>query len=641
LATPRRVESKAVGCDPADVELVRLLAVLAKASFTYQETNRRTQEACSGFLTALLARTRQTGMAFVLEVRSDRLCTTTGTVPAEPLRDWLRTTLQRALLGAIRIEGTVAAAELAKFLARLRSTTVGKIRKDATFQFLWPEPFAGLQLRELRFFGGYHADELGADDEAGAFSSATAADSSETRTALGRLGLQDVQLRRILSIERRLASQQTEPGAGEPLSLSKEVLAALPADVVDDPVERPLFVDRLLDRFEALLDSPRPAPNVGPANLGVLVELFRKLPPDFFRADDAPGTPPASAPPASKPHRPEDDSVDLEDPALIEPLVAALPASTATLEPDPAALQAESLRVCMYQLGADTAPAVASAAAAKARKLMAQAGPESRAVLEHYVRQALVRGAGLPAPSVADKAMLRLQEHDLLPELRRLGVLTVERIVRFFPNGFVPFLRSLSEGSAPDAEVLVRTLKSLSDAALDAGVKQLILREGSLDAALVRKLLRMGGRSALGVARILLSVKSPALQEEIVAWLRELAGAHAEAVPLACLDAGNLPPSYLEDLCEFERTGKPNPRLRSQAGGLLYAFIEAMPNDGTEPARKARAIAGLAAFPGPSSEALLKQALRGEGLLGPLSVPALIREAVRAVRARWKDGSHV
>src|SRR5262249_30730027 len=161
LSTPRRVETRAVACGPEDIELVRLLAVLAKASFTYQETNRRTQEACSAFQNALLARTRDTGMAFVLEVRSDGLCTTTGRVRADPLRDWLRATLQRALLGAIRIEGTVGAKELARFLARLRSTTVGKIRKDATFQSLWPEPFAGLQLRELRFFGGYGAAESG------------------------------------------------------------------------------------------------------------------------------------------------------------------------------------------------------------------------------------------------------------------------------------------------------------------------------------------------------------------------------------------------------------------------------------------------------------------------------------------------
>lgn len=638
MSTPRRIETKAVASEAADNELVRLLAVLAKASFTYQETNRRTQEAGSAFQGALLARTRETGMAFVLEVRSDGLCTTTGRVPAEPVRDWLRTTLQRALLGAIRIEGTVSSAELAKFLARLRSTTVGRIRKDATFQSLWPETFAGLQLRELRFFGEYRAAESEAGDVGGAISAGTPADAMEPRAALARLGLREAQVRRILAIERRLAAQAIDPGASEPFSLSKEVLAALPSDVVDNPAARPIFVDRLLDRFEALLDAPRTSPRAAPENLGVLVELFRKLPQTFYRAGGAPAE---SGPAPSAPHRPEDQAEGLDDPTLLEPLVAALPLSSDPLVPDGSVLQAETLRVCLHQLAADTTPRVASAAAAKARILMAQASPESRGVLEHYVRQALVRGDGLPAPAVADQAMLRLQAHQLLPELRRLDVLTVERIARFFPNGFAPFLMSLSEDSAADAEDLVRTLKSLSEASMEAGVRQLLQREGILEPALVRKLLRMGGRPALGVARVLVSAGALALREEIVARLRELGGQHPEAAPLACLDAGSLPASYLEDLCEFERTGKPDPRLRSQAGGLLYAFVETLPNDGPSSARRARAITGLSAFPGPSSEALLKRVLRGEGLLGPLSVPAAVREAVRAVRGAWKDGARV
>jgi hypothetical protein len=297
--------------------------------------------------------------------------------------------------------------------------------------------------------------------------------------------------------------------------------------------------------------------------------------------------------------------------------------------------------VCLHQLGADASPRVTAPAAAKVRKILARAAPESRGVLEHYVRQALLRSESLPPPAVVDRLMLRLHEHELLPELRRQGGLTAERIVRCFPNAFVPFLRSLDEKSAADAEVLARALKTLDATVLAAGVEQLLRQQEILQPALLRKLFRLGGRSALGLARAMLSSRTPALQEEIVAWLRELGGGHPEAAPLSFLETGSLPASYLEDLCEFVRTGKPNPRLRSQAGGLLYAFIEATPNDLHGLPLKARAILGLAAFPGPSSEALLKQALRGEGLLGPLYVPAAIRDAARAVRARWKEGSRV
>jgi hypothetical protein len=291
----------------------------------------------------------------------------------------------------------------------------------------------------------------------------------------------------------------------------------------------------------------------------------------------------------------------------------------------------------MHQLGADTTPRVTGAAAAKAKKILREAGPESRAVLEHYVRQAVEPNSAEPSQASIGRLMLRFHQHGLSSELRRLGGLSGEQIVRCFPNAFVPYLRSLSEDSALDADDLLRVLQVLPETTLEAGAKQLQEQKEILDPELLRKLSRLGGRGALIFARALLPSRVPAVWDEIVAQLREFAGDHPEAVPLGRIDTHLLPLTYLEELCDFERTGRPNPRLRSQAIGLLCAFIDTTPNDANGAARKARAITGLAAFPGPASEALLKKELRGVGLLGPLRVPVPIRRAARAVRARWKE----
>ncbi len=423
------------------------------------------------------------------------------------------------------------------------------------------------------------------------------------------------------------------------------MLATLPADVVDDPAARPVFVDRLLDHFEKRLDEHGLADDGAPRPMSGLVELFRKLPQSFFTAEVDPGAPPNPEPEArplpTLPSRPEDHFDEIEDPARLVSLIGSLSEKPISLEPDEATLQAEMLRVCLHQLGADTTPRVAGPASARVKKIFQQVAPESVKVMEHYVRQALARNSELPTPAAVERMFQRLDQAHLLPELRRHHVLTVERVVRFFPNGFVLFLKSLADGSAADAEVLVRVLKGIPEAALAAGTNQLLQQKEILDPAVLRRLFALGRRNVLGVARTMLSAPIPAVKEQVVALLRDLGSEHAESLPVVCLEAENLPVTYLQQLCDFQRTGRADPRLRSQAGGLLYTFIESTPNDEHALPRKARAIAGLAAFPGPSSENLLKQQLRGQGMLGAFNVPTPIRDAVRAVRARWEEGRRV
>src|SRR5262249_15679679 len=159
---PGNLHAKSSACEAADLELVRLLAVLAKSSFTHEEDSQRNVEACDAFKVALEARVQETGAPLVLANRSDGLYTASGKVQGDAVGGWLHGSLQRARMGAIVVHGSASEASIHMFLSRLRANNVGRIRKDATFAALWPDRFEGLDLHELRFYGGYAPGPRGA-----------------------------------------------------------------------------------------------------------------------------------------------------------------------------------------------------------------------------------------------------------------------------------------------------------------------------------------------------------------------------------------------------------------------------------------------------------------------------------------------
>jgi hypothetical protein len=592
VSTPGNLHAKNSACDPADLELVRLLAVLAKSSFTHEEDSQRAVEACHAFKIVLEARVQETGAPLVLGIRPDGLHTASGKVPGDAVRDWLHGALQRALIGAIVVDGAASTQTLHQFFTRLRANNAGRIRKDATFDALWPGRFEGLALHELRFYGGYAPGPEGAEVAPSLLPVARNGPAGDPHAALLRLAPSDVQLERIRRIEHRLAGIGGLHDAEEGLSLSDEMLEALPADVVDDPAARSVFLDRFLDRFEESLGAPMPSGPVAAPALGALVDLFRRAP-HVPVAASTEEPPIATAPPP----RPEDRGDDLEDPAELETRIAELPEFSSGLDLDEAALQAETLAVCLHHLGAETTTRVAEPAASRMRRIVEGGAPRALAVLERYVDRASAGNARPIPPIEVERTLLHLERHRLLSALRREGGLSVERVTRRFPSGFVLFLRTLAENSPADRDALVRVLTSQKDAALATGLEKLLQQREILEPALLRKLLALGGRSALGLARGILRARAPAAEEEVVVWLRAISSGEVEAEPLALLDAAALPAAYLDALCERERTGRANPRLRGLACELLYSVAGSTPADEQDLECKIRAIQALVAFP--------------------------------------------
>ena len=643
VSTPGNLHAKSSACDAADLELVRLLAVLAKSSFTHEEDSQRTVEACTSFKAALEARVQETGAPLVLANRSDGLYTASGKVPGDAVRDWLHGALQRALLGAIVVHGSASAQSLHAFFSRLRANNVGRIKKDAMFDALWPERFEGLELHELRFYGGFVPGPRGAE-AAASLLPASRGHGGDAHAALLRLGPSETQLERIRRLERRLSvlGGPVDAGPGtshSDTSLPDEMLSALPADILDDPAARGAFLDRLLDSFEESLEAPMPAgPAVAPS-LGSLVDLFRRAPPLVSGAAAAE----ASAPTTPTP-RPEDGTADLGDPDELVARVAALPGTPAELAFDEAAVQAETLGVCLHHLGAETTSRVAEPAAGRMRRIVESGVPRALRVLERYVERASAGSAatGAPlAPVEVQRTLLHLERHRLLPALRREGGLSVERVTRRFPDGFALFLRTLAEGSPSDRDALVRVLTGLKDVALAAGLPKLLEQRDLLEPALLKKLFALGGRSALFLARGVLRSGDRAVQEEIVAWLRATAGREVESEPLDLLDANALPPAYIDTLLERERTGRSNPRLRGLACELLHAVAASPADDDAALERKVRAITALVAFPGPSTQAVLERELGRAGVLASSRAKKEIRLAIQTVRAQWKEEGRV
>jgi hypothetical protein len=626
----------------ADVELVRCLAVLAKASFAYQHHSRRVVEALATFQAGLREWMQQTGPLFVLENRSDGMHAPSGRIPSGPVTDWLREMLQRSLIGALHFDAALTDDALLHFLGRLRATGFGKLRKDAAFTSNWPDPYEGLRLQELKFVGGFHALDLDADQARLTLLETLAGESEQRKSALARLGLNEDLMRRILTVEQRLGGFAAPATASEWLNLPEELLAALPADVVDDSKAREQFAERMLNEFEKLLDAADDAGSAEAATDVDPLQLFRRVARTLFvsqarRAQD----PDDEAVLSAKPHRPEDGANALEGTAELVGRYEALPSEEIALDPSASALQTELAGICLFHLGADSDPFATGPAAAKLRELLDQ-GPSAGAnVLEKYVLHELDPGSSHLPDALVESVLRKLGQLQLLPALRSHGGLSGERVIRHFPSGFVLFLRALAPNAAADAAALKSVLEGLDEKALAAGSRQLLQSGELLQPAMLRKLLAIGERQSIYLVRHLLRGAPAVVHEEIAHWLKQLELDCAEAVPLRLYKPARLPAAYVQLLCDLVSTGRADPELDIVAGDLLRNFIATTPNEERTLELKQKAILALWAFPGPASLELVNSQLRGRGLLGALRVPRPIRAAAAQVMTSWKEQRHV
>lgn len=639
MAETTRTDSEVLTCSTEQAGLAREFVAFVKAAFVYPPNHSRVIESRDRFLAGCTALVQRSGQPFVLENRAAGLHAGGGRVPAFALADWCRDNLHKAMIGSIRCDAELTADALQGFATRLRQTCSGKIDKTASFTSLWFGcRFAGLEIAELRFFGGFHDLDLGSGTGTDSLRTTVTATSAELESVLRRLGCDEPMLQRMHGIEQRLAAATPYDAGGAALSLPRELLAALPADVVADPASRPQFLGRLLDEFETLLQQEERAPAPGEEDAGALIHLFRKVAQGFFGSRLLPADDERGGRLPAAPSRPEDRIDDLEDPRQLLPLVQALPQTVQRLDPDPAVLQAEVLNICLRQLGDHADDRLVAAVVQRLKVILARAAPPAVRVLDQYVRKVLDPSANALSPQAAANVLQRLGDHELLGTVRRQGALEPGLVARHFPNAFVAFVDSLTEGAVGDAELLQRVLAEIDEAALGSGTAQLLQQAQLLQPARLRKLLQLGGRQALGIARHLLRGDDRSVQAEVLALLRRLGSRRPEALPLQFIELERLPPWYLQLLCDLERTGKFDARLRDHAGLLLRSYVESLAGDPARLAAKTEAISALLSFPGRATETLLLRLLRGRGFLGFLWVPRPVRQAAGAVLQQWRQG---
>lgn len=626
----------------ADVELVRCLAVLAKASFAYQHHSRRVVDALATFQAGLREWMQPSGQPFVLEIRPDGAHAPSGRIPPSPVTDWLREMLQRSLVGALHFDAALTDGALLQFLDRLRTTGFGKQRKEAAFASNWPDTYEGLRLRELKFAGGFHALDVGSDPTGLTLLETLAGESEQRRSALVRLGLSAESMHRILTIERRIGGPATRETATEWLSLPDELLAALPADVLDDSKAREQFAERMLDELEKALDAADGAGPAAEATAADPLQLFRRVARTLFVSQARRAQVPVDgAAPAALPHRPEDGANALEGAAELVALFEALPSQEIALMPAAAALQTELAGICLFHLSADGDAFATGPAAAKLREVLDQGPTAGANILEQYVLHEFDPGSSNLPDAAVESVFRKLGQFQLLPALRSHGGLSSERVIRHFPNGFVLFLKALAPNAAADAAALKSVLGGLDETALAAGSRQLLQSGELLQPVMLRKLLAIGERQSIELVRHLLRGAPAGVYEEIAHWLKQLDLDCAEAVPLALYKPARLPAAYVQLMCDLVSTGRTDPLLDPIAGDLLRNFIATTPNEERTLELKQKAILALWAFPGPASLELLKTQLRGRGLLGSLRVPRPIRDAAVQVMTSWKEQRHV
>ena len=640
MSDPTRTHTTANACTVEHQQLARDFVAFVKSAFVYPDNHSRVVEARAALLQRAEAWVRTSGKPFVLELRAEGLCAPSGKVADIPLLPWFQEQLQKALLGTIALDERVTPDGLQDFATQLRAVCSGKVDRTATFASLWDgwrQP--GVQLAELRFFGGFHDLDFGEARGDRTLRATIATPAAELQATLSRLGMSEELVARIQGLEQRLSAAAPWSDGSAPLSLPRELLAALPADVVTDPAARPQFIAKVLDEFERLLETE--------ANGDVdhdqvdLVKMFRGVARSFFGVDPQAVDERHEGPLPTAPSRPEDQACDLEDPERLLPLVEALPERQLQLEPVAGVLQAEVLEICLRQLGQHSEDRVVEPTVAKVRQILDDCQPQSVLLLEQYVKKELDPAANLLPPAAVRSALQALGDHDLLPAVRRRGALDLEQVARYFPGGFVMFVDSLSLGVVGDADALAKALAGIDEGQLAAGCSQLVQHGAILEPARVHKLMQLGGRQALGLARHLLQSQQPVVQQEVFLLLQRLHSRRPEAVPLQYIEVDRLPPWYLQLLCDLERTGKHDPRLRDHAGLLLRSYVETLVGDPQRLLAKLPVITALGAFPGRATAVVLRQVLRGRGLFGFLRVPRQVRQVAQSVLLRCRETNHV
>ncbi len=635
MAEARRSDVSERAATAEETDLAVTLATFVKASFLYPDSHSRVVDARSTFLTRLGTYGR-THDGFELRNGSDAMQTPTGRIATQsPVLTWFRSQLEKTLLRTLRFAIDVPAASLQSFAARLRETVSQRAPKDAAFGWFWPSPIDGITLGEFRFDGGFHSVDV-RDTSDGSVRAAVALPFRSSHVDLRALGVANDTIERIRDLENSLTRKVLAFDDGVEFDLARELMAALPGDVVSDPNAARGFLDAVLDRFET--SAPR-AVRGDAGDIERMLGMFREVANTFFASAERTATPAVRTPLALADERNAGALAATIDPVGVVDAILALPDTSIDLAGDPVDAASELLAVLLHRLANCASDAEADAPATRACVAFDVCGEAALRIVEPYIRMVLDANVEPNSARGAARVLAHLGNRGLLGRLRTGGALSAARVATAFPRGFLLYLESCERTDGAEFAAMVR---SIDERTLAAGIEALTGRDGIAASDRLRKLFDLAGRDALPFARALLRVGDPNVRDAIVAFLRRLDDGRAEGAPLRLGHRFEpLPEWYLDAICELERTGKPGRTLRDQVGTFLRGHLESLAPETASEEQRVEAILALQAYPGPASQVLLERQLRGEGWLGRRRVPASVRQAVDEVRAAWRGRRHV
>ncbi len=602
--------------------LVDTWVVFTKALAIYPDTNQRVQATLADWSAAIGAAARGSSVEVLFfqdHILVDEL--------EQPLDDssnsaWLKERLDRVGLAGARFTAPADAAGLLSFSRTLldasaRGGAAAAAAADPALFAVHP----GLEPIERRYVANLLAERgSGGESDGGTRRNARMRADAVTR----RLEESDEIRARLERLQQALLGAQDQPQPSAAVELLARLVRLMPAEVLADPGALGARVEQILDGMIASVESCDDVQRLPDAALSQLMfSVGRKL---FYRDAD-PATPAAEMVAPSGPRGHAGDDLIEEDLDTLIWEMAALPVVT-----DPSGLldelefDDEQLLVYLYFLVQSNDIGQQRKLYGQLHNLLAEPTPRALEVLRAFFTGQL--------DFVVDDGMTRLlvflREVGLMPLLRRIGVITEDRVIDSFPTGFTLFLDSLDAEDGGDHALLARVVGEIGAVRIEAAAEAIAADGGLGIHNRDSKVLAAAQPATMPLVGMLLE-QVPRRAADVAVLLRAMQLSEREATPLRLLPADQLPAEYVACLAA-KVGGAPFPaRIKRMVSLLLVRFLQSTMGQPEEAERRLVAIQHLRQFPSRESAELLEEIVRGKKLLTFKREPLALRQAAAAV----------
>jgi hypothetical protein len=540
---------------------------------------------------------------------------------------WLAERVRESALLGVAFRPEVDSDSLLRFTRRLLSNRLRGAR-EPVFEDLWPETYPGIDLIDLRFTGVFEEStpEGGSSRSAGSGSEGTSpAPEAAGDEALVRVLEGDPRIRAALAaLNATIARQGAEEGPNREIDVLSLIVRHTPHDLTGDSGVAARIALEAIEELRRRVEVGPAPPELDPAVSRSALEASRVL---LGRSDPEPGRSPAA--PEIGPIAPGDRDAAIEDdPEALFAEIAALPPPWASRIGMREAMGPGEPLAVLLQFFADPAEAaVGDAARRHILRLLAEPGPEVGAVLrQHLIVPSVIHDE--EASGRRERLGSVLREAHISHLLRTFAIVSVEGVLRCFPEGFGLFLDSIDPQFAGEMAELQRVIEGLGRDRILAARQVLVQREGLLDPVRAGKVLGLGTAATLPLIRIIIEEGAPTQRKRVAGALARIWGEDLAACALRFVrDAADLPRTYLVGLTDEPPGSVNRSAFRRTVATILCRFVRETAGSPAETDARCAAIGHLATFREPEAEALLSSLARGQrtGLIS--REPRAIREA--------------